>query len=139
MKLPAGLCSPLIFSPPLAHLGCEDTDAVHPHQSHWQTFTETSSRSVTILPVGALSRLLLSAISLRCLSISASSFLLPSISLSSLSHVPLHLSFGCSSQGGLLRLKHVSRPATPPPALAVSSCCLRFMAAGSHMLTSERA
>ena len=35
--------------------------------------------------------------------------------------------------------KHGSCPGAPPPALLFSSCCLCFMAAGSHILTSKSA
>lgn len=99
------LCSTLICSLPVSHLGSEDTDAVHPHQSNWQTFTETSPSCNFPIPP-PFSRLLLSATSFCSLSVSVSSFSTSSFIPQSLSLLPfscpLHLSFHQSSQSGLL-------------------------------------
>lgn len=64
--------SPLTCSPPVSHLGSEDTDAVHHHRLHQQTFTKTSSSSN--FPAPPLSRLLLLVTYLCRLSVTVSSF-----------------------------------------------------------------
>lgn len=77
------LCSTLTCFLPVSHLGSEDTDAVHPHRSDWQTFTETSSSCN--FPVPPLSRLLLLVTSFCRLSVSVSSFSSSSVIPQSLS------------------------------------------------------
>lgn len=86
--------STLTCSPPISHLSSEDTDAVHPHQSDWQTFNKTFSS--LNFPVPPLSFLLLLVTSFCLLSVSVSPPhpLLSSLNLSLLLlSCPLHLSF----------------------------------------------
>lgn len=97
--------SPLTCSPPVSHLGSEDTDAVHHHQLHQENFHQNIfqlqlSRSTT-QPLVAVGDISLPSVR-HCLLLLIL-FTHPSISLSSLSSHPLHLSVHQSDQRGLLR------------------------------------
>lgn len=64
--------STVACSVPVSHLGSEDTDAIHPHQFDWQTFTKTSRGSN--FPVPPIRCLLLLVACFSRLSVSVSSF-----------------------------------------------------------------
>lgn len=62
--------STVACSVPMSHLGSEDTDAIHPHQFDWQTFTKTSRGSN--FPVPPIRCLLLLVACFSRLSVSVS-------------------------------------------------------------------